>query len=328
MIKLERIIRNSLPVRFIARKTKHIVLPGFRGIPLYDVIRFFVDQIRTTGLTERAAAVSYNFIMSIPPLSLFLFTLLPHLPFVHTEQIRLQLHRLIIDVIPAREHNRNLIEFVDGFLGGDSKIGLISFGFILSLFFASNGMIGIMRSFNRAYIGFEKRKGLYNRRVAIRLTIIIMSLLLACLLLLIAQGVIVKWLNITHPLAQEAVSLLRWTIIIALIYYSIAFIYRFAPAVKKKWDLLSPGAILATLLSLIATIGFSIFVNNFGRYNALYGSIGTVMVFMIIIFINSLVLLIGYELNVSIHSLQHLAEERNQREAEALVGKPTGVSAP
>jgi membrane protein len=320
MTKIERILLNSLPVRFLARKTKHIVLPGFRGIALYDVIRFFFDQVRKTGLTERAAAVSYNFIMSIPPLSLFLFTLLPHLPFVPTDEIRLQLHTLIRDVIPAKEHNRNLIEFVDGFLGGDSKIAVISFGFILSLFFASNGMMGIMRSFNRAYIGFEKRKGFHTRRMAIRLTVIILSLLLACLLLLIAQGAIVKWLHITHPLAKEAVSLFRWLIIISLIYYSIAFVYRFAPAVKKKWDLLSPGAILATLLSLIATIGFSIFVNNFGRYNALYGSIGTVMVFMIIVFINSLVLLIGYELNVSIHSLRHLAEEREQKESEALTG--------
>jgi membrane protein len=98
--------------------------------------------------------------------------------------------------------------------------------------------------------------------------------------------------------------------IISLIFYAIAFIYKYAPAIQKRWKLASPGAILATFLSILTTLGFSIFVNNFGKYNALYGSIGTIIVLMIIIYINSLVLLIGYELNVSIHSIKAMAEER------------------
>jgi membrane protein len=98
------------------------------------------------------------------------------------------------------------------------------------------------------------------------------------------------------------------------VFFSIAFIYKYAPDIQKKWRLASPGSILATTLSLLATIGFSIFVNNFGRYNALYGSIGTVIVLMSLVYINSLVLLIGYELNVSIHSLQIMADERKQQE--------------
>jgi membrane protein len=98
--------------------------------------------------------------------------------------------------------------------------------------------------------------------------------------------------------------------IISLIFYAIAFIYKYAPAIQKRWKLASPGAILATFLSILTTLGFSIFVNNFGKYNALYGSIGTMIVLMIIIYINSLVLLIGYELNVSIHSIKAMAEER------------------
>ena len=98
-----------------------------------------------------------------------------------------------------------------------------------------------------------------------------------------------------------------------LIFYTFAFIYKFGPAVTKRWKLLTPGSILGSLLSVLATIGFSIFVNNFGRYNALYGSIGTVIVLMIVIYINSLVLLIGYELNASIHSIKALADERDHR---------------
>ncbi|GAC1425706.1 MAG: YihY/virulence factor BrkB family protein [Chitinophagaceae bacterium] len=311
MTKLQRILYNSIVFRFLKNRSKEIVLPGFSGVCLYDVVKFFIRQVRKTSLTERAAAVSYNFIMAIPPICLFLFTLIPHLPFIKKKALEFQVNKLITDIIPAREHNRNLIGFVNGFLE-HPRIGLLSFGFILLLFFGSNGMMGIMRSFNKNYMGAKKRTGLKKRWIAIRLTLLIMSLLLACLLLLIMQGVVLKWLGITNSNIRSAIDLLRWVLIISLIFYSIAFIYKYAPDINKKWRLVSPGSILATSLSILGTVGFSLFVNNFGKYDALYGSIGTVIVLMSLIYINSLVLLVGYELNVSIHSLQIIAEERQQ----------------
>lgn len=140
-----------------------------------------------------------------------------------------------------------------------------------------------------------------------------MALLLACLLLLIMQGAVLKWLGITNLSVLKFITLIRWVCIISLIFYSIAFIYKYAPDINKTWRLASPGSILATFLSILGTIGFSMFVNNFGRYNALYGSIGTIIVLMSLIYINSLILLVGYELNVSIHSLQAMAEHRAQQ---------------
>ncbi len=319
MTKLERIILNTLLFRFLQNRSKKIILPGFSGVPLYDVIQFFVRQVKKTSLTERAAAVSYNFIMAIPPICLFLFTLVPHLPFVKKKGLEVQINKLITDIIPAKEHNSNLITFVNGFLD-NPKVGLLSFGFILALFFGSNGMMGIMRSFNKNYMGARKRNGLKKRWIAIRLTLLIMSLLLATLILLIMQGVVLKWLGITNRDVRNVIDLLRWGLIIALIFYSIAFIYQYAPDINKKWKLASPGSILATSLSILGTVGFSIFVNNFGRYNAFYGSIGTVIVLMSLIYINSLILLVGYELNVSIHSLQVMAEERQLEEGHKAGG--------
>lgn len=312
MLKIERILLNSLPMRFVQAKSKRIVLPGFQGVPLYDVGRFFIDQLKKTSLTERAAAVSYNFIMAIPPVCLFLFSLIPHLPFVKKNAVKLQLANLIRDIVPAKEHNKNLIDFVESFFK-DPKIGLLSFGFVLLIFFGSNGMMGIMRSFNKGYVGFQKRNGLQTRWMAIKLTFLIMGLLSACLILLIAQGALLSWL-IKNDGLRNTIMFLRWIFIVALIFYSISFIYRHAPAIQKKWKLVSPGSILATTLSIMVTIGFSIFVNNFGRYNALYGSIGTIIVLMSLIFINSLVLLIGYELNVSIHSIKIMADEREEKD--------------
>lgn len=228
-----------------------------------------------------------------------------------------ELHAIITDIIPAKVHNKNLISFVDSFLD-DSKIGLLSFGLMLALFFASNAMIGIMRSFNRNYIGFAKRKGLHNRVVAIRLTVIIFLLVSACLVLLITQGAVLKWMGIKSATIRSFIFYVRWIFIVGMIFYAIAFIYKYAPAVHKPWKLASPGTILATSLSILATLGFSYFVNTYGRYNALYGSIGTIIVLMALVYINSLVLLIGFELNVSIKSLKAIAEQRAIDEQSAV----------
>ena len=313
MTKLQRIILTLSPIAFILRRSKHWYLPGFEGVPLYDVIRFFMKQVKTVGLTERASAIAYNFIMAIPPSFLFLFTLIPHLPFVSKRSMKRELHSLIVDIIPAKVHNEYLIKFVDSFLD-DSKIGLLSFGFLLALYFASNAMMGLMRSFNKNYIGFAKRKDLHNRWMALKLTSLIFLLVLGCLLLLITQGAVLKWMGIRNATLRDIIFYVRWIFIVALVYYSIAFIYKYAPAVEKRWKLISPGTIFGALFSILATYGFSFFVNNFGKYNALYGSIGTIIVFMALIYINSLVLLIGFELNVSIKSLRSIAEKREIEE--------------
>lgn len=317
MIKLARIIVNLHPLRFLSNKSKSWVLPGFQGIPLYEVVKFFRKQLRVSGLTERASAISFNFIMSIPPTCLFLFTLIPNLPFVSKKGIKLQLHGLITDMVPATNYNTGLIKFVDSFFEG-SKIGILSFGFILLLFFASNAMMGVMRSFDKNYLGFEKRKGLHKRWVAIKLTAILYSLLMVCLFLLLMQSNILKKIvGVKNVALRDAIVYGKWLFIISLIFYSFAFIYKYAPAMQKRFKLVSPGAIIATTLSIIATFGFSVFLNNFDRYNVLYGSIGTIIALGTLVFINSMVILIGFEFNVSINSLRTMAEERKLEEKKS-----------
>jgi membrane protein len=321
MTKLERKIITSIPVAFILTKSKHWYLPGFEGVPLYDVVRFFYRQVKTVGLTERASAIAYNFIMAIPPSFLFLFTLIPNLPFIKKKEILKQLSLIIKDIIPAEGYNGTIINFIDKTFFKTPVFGLLSFGLLLALFFASNAMMGLMRSFNKNYHGFERRKGWHDRWIAIRLTVLIFGLVLSCLVLLITQGAVLKTFGLKSGFWLELIGYVRWLVIIALVFYSIAFIYKYAPAVQKKWHLVSPGAILGTFLCIIASLGFSSFVNNFGRYNALYGSIGTIIVLMALIFINSLVLLIGFELNVSIKTLKSRAERRDALEKEQLEGQ-------
>ena len=171
--------------------------PGFQGISLHDVLTYFFKDFSIPHLTERASAISYNFIMSVPPTCLFLFTLIPNLPFVSKRALKHQLHGLITDIIPAQTNNQGLIQFVDGFIDG-SKIGLISFTFILSLFFASNAVMGLMRSFNKDYIGFQKIKGLKKRWRALKLTVLLFGLLLICFILLLIQSNLLNLLGIKN----------------------------------------------------------------------------------------------------------------------------------
>jgi membrane protein len=245
LIKGVRILLNIHPVNYFKKKSKKWVPPGFQGISLYDVLKYFFKDFSVPHLTERASAISYNFIMSVPPTCLFLFTLIPNLPFVSKRALKHQLHGLIIDIIPAQTNNKGLIEFVDSFING-SKIGLISFTFILSLFFASNAVMGLMRSFNKDYIGFQKIKGLQKRWRALQLTMLLFGLLLLCFILLLAQNNILNMIGIKNMQIKHLILYGKWIFIIGLIFYSYAFIYKYAPSTTKRWKLVSPGAVIAT----------------------------------------------------------------------------------
>lgn len=310
--KIKNSIVNSPPANYIVRKSKVTSLPGFRGIPLYDVVNFFIGQVKTVGMTERASAIAYNFFMAIPPAIIFLFTLIPFLPI--TQKIQEQLFELIRDVIPGEKDNAVLIKFLQDFIN-NPRNGLLSLGFVLSMFFSSNAMMGIMRSFDKNYIGFRKRSNLQKRGAALKITMVLFVIVFASVLLLISRGAVLQWLGIQSQLARSIIINARWAIIVLLFFACISYIYRHAPAVHKKWHLINPGSILATFLMLLMTLLFSWWVGRFGNYNQLYGSIGTVLILLILIFINSLVLLIGFELNVSITSLKKIADERKDNEA-------------
>ncbi len=305
--KIENRISSSAPVKFVILKSKELSLPGFSSIPLYDVVKFFVGQVRTIGMTERASAIAYNFFMAIPPAIIFLFTLIPFLPI--TEQFQQGIFGLIKDVIPGEKDHANLINFLENFIN-QPRNGLLSIGFVLSMFFSSNAMMGIMRSFDKNYIGFRKRKEFQKRVVALKITFVLFIIVFVSVLLLISRSVVLEWLGIESQVIRNIILSARWAIIVLLFFACISYIYRHAPAVHKKWRLINPGSILATFLMLLLTALFSWWVSRFGTYNELYGSIGTVLILMILIFFNSLILLIGFELNVSITSLKKIADER------------------
>ena len=299
------------PIKMIIRKSKKVILPGFKGIPLFDVVRFLFLQFQKTGLSERAASIAFNLLVALPPAIIFLFTLVPFLPI--SRQFVEELFDLIRDVIPSGKDNTVLITFLDDFLR-NPRNGLLSFGFILALFYSSNAVMGIMRSFDRNYAGFRKRGIIHSRMTALKITLILFLVVITSVGLLIVQDSVLRWLGIENIIIVEFIKIVRWIVVIMLFFFTISFFYRYAPAVHKRWKHVNAGSILATFLMISFTFLFSIYVNNFSNYNKLYGSIGTILILMLLIYFNSYVLLIGFELNVSINALKREVDERNAAE--------------
>lgn len=314
-----RFLLKAPPVRALIRLTKRISLPGFEGLPVYDVVRFFLLQMRQVGINERAGAISFDFLMAVPPLGIFIFTLLSHLP--ESKQLYTQALMLVRQVTPDQGTYGLIKSLMDDFF--NSSKSLLSFGLILAVYFSSNAMLTIMRTFNRSmlHIETEQRNFLQLRWLAIRLTVYIVVLILATTFLMVTQGkllrIITGWLDLRETMMDWMLQVIRILLTFLLVFTSIALIYRYAPAVQKKWRFFSPGVLLATVLIIAFSMVFSLWVNNIATYNRIYGSIGSILILMLLVYVNSMVLLIGFELNVSINSLKAMAERRKRIESGA-----------
>ncbi len=179
------------------------------------------------------------------------------------------------------------------------------------LFFSSTGVMAMIEAFNNTYHHFETRSDISIRLISLLLVVIIsLLLMIAISLIVIGNSVFVGFIS-NHPALNESdflffiVGFFKWLLIIGLYFLAISFLYYLAPAKKSRFRFITPGAIFATFLQIITVIGFSFYVNNFAQYNKLYGSIGTVIVVMMLFYISSLALILGFELNVSIFSQEN-----------------------
>jgi membrane protein len=284
---------------FITR-SKIYRMPGVPHYSFFTLWEAYRLQLKRTSLVERASAISFNIFMAIPPVLILVFTTIPLLPI--SKQFINEIFSLIRDIIPGQKNNSVIISFLEDFLLRPRN-ELLSTGLILALFFSSNAMMGILRSFDKNYEDFRKRTLLQKRKTALKLTLIVFVLMFTCILLLIMQDAVLKWMGIQNITVVKVISQTRWLIIFLLVFLSVAFIYRHGPAVSRKWPYVTPGSVFAASLMILATAVSSFWVNNFSNYNKLYGSISVIFILMSLIYVNSLVVLIGFELNVTINTL-------------------------
>jgi membrane protein len=312
MTRLELKILKWTPVRAILNSFRNVYLPGFEGLSLYEAGRRFFKEMKQSRLNERSAAVTYNFVMAIPPTLLFLFSLVPYLPLKDVQNTILT---TLLLVTPNERIYNNVSEIIVDFMNKE-RGGILSFGLLLTLFFSSNGMMGLMRSFDRSVPVYVKRSKLKRRWTAIKLTFILIGVALLSLVVLIMQTSAVNGLLLKVFNSVYAVKIFSLATIILIIFFTISIIYTYGPSLSRRFHFISPGSVFATVMNVLTTTVFFFLVNNFLNYNKIYGPIGTLIAFMVWMWLNTLVILIGYELNIII--LMNRAVQPGEKEEEQL----------
>jgi membrane protein len=294
-----------------SERLKKLVLPGFEGAPLSSVFKFVVKGFGKGVLVTRASSIAFNLLMALLPASIFLFTLIPFIPVPNFQQ---ELIRLFESIIPSEAYKllENTIIDVITIKSG----GLLLFMFIATIVFSTNGIHALIHAFVVSSHQFQTRNWVAQRRISVILLLIIEFMIALAGFMLIFSKSAINHLESLHYLEKNFVfyliMILKWIVIILLLFLAISFLYWLAPAKRSDFRFISPGSIIATFLFILTSLGFSAYVNNFGQYNKLYGSIGTLIVIMIWLYLNSIALLIGFELNVSIKAAS--AENHNKTE--------------
>ncbi len=280
--------------------SQQFTLPGFSKVPLYNIAVFIYSELRKDDIVTRANSVAFTFFLSIFPFIIFILPLLSLTPWA-TEYLEF-LEQEVDGVIPASA-KLYFLDMIDGIKQeGRTELQIVSL--ILSSIFASSGMLTLMYGFDKSYRdSFKHRSYFHKRYVALNLTIILAGILFVSTVIIVMGRQLLNMLFEIFRISGFAGALLtgfKWFIVLVLFYSVITVIYRYGPSTYRPLRLINPGAIVATAFSFLASVGFSFFINNFGRYNEIYGSIGALIVILLWLQINAFIILAGFELNASI----------------------------
>ncbi len=280
---------------------------GFAKLSLYETIVFVIAELRQDDVVAKSQSIAFTLFISVFPALLVIFTLLPHLPI--SIGVIDTLEDYIYSVLPGQSSKlamdliRDILERPRG--------GLLSFSFILALYFSSNGIMRLMRAFDKASYRhtFLERSIVETRLIALALTAALSGQLLLSLALATFGTEVSLYLQEVFGLnvgSRLLISALQYLLIGGFIYVGIAIVFRYGAATVTRFPFFTPGAFLATGMILLTSLGFAVYVNNLDSINKLYGSIGTVLIFLIWLQLNILWILIGYELNAGIAVMRNV----------------------
>ncbi len=279
--------------------SKSLFIPGFDGLSLFEVLRFFIEGVQKNSLTTRASSLAFRFFLALFPSIIFLFSLIPY--------------------IPIKGFKTHLLEIIHGMLPGDAyemvsstiedlmfnrNDGLLSFGFLFAFYLASNGVNSMVIAFSETAHSQKKASFIKTRISSLILLFIIVFLMIIAIGLIVFSATITDYLTAKGYITDNYIIYFlegaKFVILLLVFFLGISAIYYFGNTRNNHFRFISAGSTLATLLSILLSSGFAFYVNNFSTYNKVYGSIGTLMVIMLWLYSNSLVLLLGFELNASI----------------------------
>lgn len=287
----------------IQKRSKNIKLPLFDGLSVYDVTSFFFQGILEGQITNRAASISYSFFIALFPGIIFLFSLIAYIPIDNFDQ---EVFWLLSIVLPPDTYEAAKTTIDDILL--HKRPDLLSVGFLFALFFATNGINALLSNLGNTIHKLENRSFLRQQMVSIGLTVFLSFVFLIGMIIIIFSSDVLNsllgYINL-DSVSTVMVDVVRYGLMVILTLLTIAILYNIGPSKGREGKFISPGAILATLLILLTSFAFSYYISNFSQYNKLYGSIGTLLVILLWIYVNALLLIIGFELNASMASAKY-----------------------
>ena len=293
-------------MNFLKNLSQKIKPLGFSGLSIYDVAIFFWKGLMEGAITTRASSLAFNFFLAFFPSIIVFFTLIPYIPIKGLQETLME---LLGTVLPPSTNEITFQTLED--IINNPRGGLLSIGFILALYFSTNGINSLIEAFNSSYHIREIRPLIQQRILSLGLTLLLSVMLVIAIGLIIFGTVVVNYLVSAEIITTSAADLIiygKWMVMLAMLFFGISILFHLGPALKSKWKLFSPGSIFATIFIIITSIGFNYYIQNFSQYNKIYGSIGTLMIILLWMYFNSIILLTGFELNASISNAKKKSE--------------------
>ena len=286
-------------LRALRATAQNLKLPLFDGLSAYDVAVFFWKGIYEGAVSSRAASISFSFFLALFPGVIFLFTLIPFIP---VDGFQSELFKLLRDVLPPNSFDAAYSTITD--ILTIKRGDLLGVTVLAAFFFATNGTLSLIGNFGQSIHRLNVR-GFWSQYLAAFLLTLALSVLLIAGITVLTLSEVYLAEFIGGELGLWITTASRWVVLLGLVLLSISLLFYFGPMRSAPWRFVSPGALLATLLVWLTSYLFGIYVTDFSRYNQLYGSIGTLMIIQLWLYVNAIGLIIGFELNAS------MAEAKN-----------------
>ncbi len=300
--QIENKLEKIPVINTFARFLKSFKWKWLSGLSFYDLLEIYIIGIFEGALSYRAAAIAFSFFMALFPFALFILNLIPYIPIVGFQEDFLQ---FVKEGVPPNTYDA-IANIINDILH-NSHSGLLSTGFVLSIFLMANGVNAILGGFENSKHIIIKRGFFHQYFIALGMSLVLSLLLIITVATIVVFEVFLQKTKIQDVLSDNIplIQLGRYAFVILMILATTSILFRFGTTHSHKPVFITIGSVFTTILIIISSYFFGIWVIKFSKYNELYGSIGTLLILMFYIWINCMVLLLGFDLNATINKLKH-----------------------
>ncbi len=280
---------------------KSIKLPWLKGLSLYDLLELYIIGIVEGAVSYRATAIAFSFFMALFPFALFILNLIPFIPIKGFQD---DFMAFVQQSVPPTTFDA-ISKIINDILH-NSHSGLLSTGFFMAIFLMANGVNAILGGFENSHHVTLKRKYFRQYFISLGLSILLSLILIITVAAIVIFEIIIQETKIQDVLSSRIplIEMERYVFVVAMILITTSILFKFGTKQQDKRSFISIGAVFTTILIVLSSYFFGIWVVRFSKYNQLYGSIGTLLIVMFYIWINSMILLLGFELNATIYRLR------------------------